>query len=112
LAIPPALVAAARQLPTPATPAAVTIEQAVAEAIGNNPGLLAERLGIPVAEAAAITAGLRPNPVVSVSSDHLDLLGTGFSEANGAGPSETALRLDFPFERGKKRQLRLDTSGY
>ena len=112
LAIPAALAAAAGQASTPAPPSAVTIEQAVAEAISNNPGLLAERLGIPVAEAAVITAGLRPNPVVSVSSDHLDLLGTGFSDANGAGPSETALRLDFPFERGRKRQLRLDTAGY
>jgi len=84
----------------------------VSEAISNNPGLLAERLGIPVAEAAVITAGLRPNPVVSVSSDHLDVLGTGFNETNGAGPSETALRLDFPFERGRKRQLRLETASY
>ena len=95
-----------------ASPAAVTIEQAVAEAIENNPGLLAERLGVPVAEAALITARLRPNPVVSVSSDHLDWLGTGFSDVNGAGPTETALRLDVPLERGHKRELRLDTAGF
>jgi outer membrane protein, heavy metal efflux system len=91
---------------------AITIEEAVAEAIQNNPGLLAERLGVPVAEAAVITAGLRPNPVASVSSDHLDWLGTGFSDANGAGPTETALRVDVPFERGHKRQFRLDTAGF
>jgi hypothetical protein len=95
---------------SPDAKAAVTIEQAVAEAIRNNPGLLAERLGIPVAEAAVITARLRPNPVVSFSSDHLDWLGTGFSDFNGAGPAETALRLDVPFERGRKRQYRLDTA--
>src|SRR3954467_10689431 len=68
---------AAGQGPAPPPPPAITIEQAVVEAIGNNPGLLAERLGIPVAEATVITAGLRPNPLVSLSSDHLDLLGTG-----------------------------------
>src|SRR5450755_4747865 len=80
LAISAALAATAGQAPAPSPPASLTIEQAVAEAIGNNPGLLAERLGIPVAEAAVITAGLRPNPVVTASSDHLDWLGTGFSE--------------------------------
>ena len=93
-------------------PQIITIEQAVQEALQNNPGLLAERLGIPVAEAAVITASLRPNPVVTASSDHLDWLGTGFSEVNGAGPTETALRIDFPWERGHKREYRVDTAGY
>ena len=96
--------------PPPA--AAITIEQAIQEALQNNPGLLAERLGIPVAETAVITARLRPNPVLSASSDHLDWLGTGFSEVNGAGPAETALRVDLPFERGHKREYRVDTAGY
>ena len=91
---------------------AITIEEAVQEALQNNPGLLAEKLGIPVAETAVITASLRPNPVVTASSDHLDWLGTGFSEANGAGPTETALRIDFPWERGHKREYRVDTAGY
>ena len=91
---------------------AITIEQAVQEALQNNPGLLAEKLGIPVAETAVITARLRPNPVVSASSDHLDWLGTGFSDVNGAGPTETALRVDFPWERGHKREYRVDTAGY
>jgi cobalt-zinc-cadmium efflux system outer membrane protein len=94
------------------TPQTITIEQAVQEALQNNPGLLAEKLGIPVAETAVITARLRPNPVVSASSDHLDWLGTGFSEANSAGPTETALRIDFPWERGHKREYRVDTAGY
>src|SRR6476661_697909 len=93
-------------------PRTITIEQAIQEALQNNPGLLAERLGIPVADAAVITARLRPNPVVSASADHLDWLGTGFSDANGAGPTETALRVDFPWERGHKREYRVDTAGY
>jgi cobalt-zinc-cadmium efflux system outer membrane protein len=93
-------------------PTVLTIAEAQAEAIQNNPGLMAEKLGLPVADTALVTAGLKPNPVVSVSSDHLDLLGTGFSAANGAGPSETALRVDVPLERGNKRELRLDNAGY
>src|SRR5690242_6931995 len=93
-------------------PAALSIEQAVAEAAQNNPGVLAERQGIPVAETSLITAGLRPNPVVSYSLDHLDWLGTGYSESNGAGPVETAVRVDLPIERGGKRESRLGTAGF
>lgn len=93
-------------------PPSITIEQAVQEALQKNPGLLAEKLGIPVAETAVITARLRPNPVLSASSDHLDWLGTGFNEINGAGPTETALRVDIPWERGRKREYRVDTAGY
>ena len=93
-------------------PQSITIEQAVQEALQNNPGLLAEKLGIPVAETAAITARLRPNPVVSVSSDHLDWLGTGYNAVNSAGPVESALRIDVPWERGHKREYRVDTAGY
>ena len=104
--------AAVRVFAQSAPSQAISIEQAVQEAIQNNPGLLAERLGIPVAETALITARLRPNPVVSASSDHLDWLGTGFSEQNGAGPVETALRIDVPFERGHKREYRIDTAGF
>ena len=93
-------------------PPVLSIEDAVAEAIENNPGLIAERLGIPVAEAASITAGLRPNPVASYSADHLDALGSGFNETNGAGPAEFAVRVDVPWERAHKRELRLDAASY
>jgi cobalt-zinc-cadmium efflux system outer membrane protein len=59
-----------------------------------------------------ITARLRPNPVVSYSADHLDALGTGFSDSNNAGPPELALRIDFPWERGHKRELRMDAAAF
>src|SRR5258705_7126640 len=98
-AIPAALTAAAGQVSAPATRDAVTIEQAVEEAIRSNPGLLAERLGIPVAEAAVITARLRPNSGVHFSPHHLDWLGTGFNDVNGAGPAENAERLGLPLGR-------------
>ena len=93
-------------------PMQITIAEAVEEAIQSNPGLNAVRLGLPVADAAQITAKLRPNPVVSYSSDHLDWLGTGYDEKNSAGPPEIALRVDMPFERGGKRQARLDTAAF
>jgi outer membrane protein, heavy metal efflux system len=94
------------------SPPVISIQQAVDEAIKNNQGLIVERLGIPVAEAAAITARLRPNPVVSASADHLDALGTGFNEVNSAGPAEFAMRVDLPWERGHKRDLRIDAASY
>src|SRR5690242_10367957 len=60
----------------------VSIAEAVAEALDNNPGLIAERAGITVAQTAMVTARLRPNPVVSYSADHLDALGTGYDDIN------------------------------
>src|SRR5258708_38216860 len=83
-----------------------TVEQAVQEAVDKNLSLLAERWNLTIADAAIVTARLRPNPVLSGSADHLDWLGSGFDAVNGAGPPEHALRGDMPFHRTPKRQLR------
>jgi cobalt-zinc-cadmium efflux system outer membrane protein len=85
----------------------LTIRQAIDEAIQHNLTLLAERSRLAVADAALVTARLRPNPVTSASADHLDWLGTGFNEVNNGGPPEYALRVDVPFERGSKRDKRI-----
>ena len=87
---------------------AITIDQAIQEALGNNLELAAARFGISIAEARQITARLRPNPVLTSSADHLDLLGTGYSSANNAGPNEYSLRTDWAFERGGKRASRIE----
>jgi outer membrane protein, heavy metal efflux system len=86
------------------------IEDAVDEAIQKNLGLLAERANLTVAEAGLITARLRPNPVLSGGANSLDWLGTGFNELNGAGPPEYAIRVDVPFERAHKRELRSEVA--
>jgi outer membrane protein, heavy metal efflux system len=93
-------------------PLALTIAGAIQEAIDRNLSILAERANLPVSEAAKITASLRPNPVVSAAADHLDALGTGFSEANAAGPPEYSLRVDLPIERAKKRELRVEAASF
>lgn len=85
----------------------LSIAEAVAESLVRNQTLQAQRFNLTVADAAIMTAGLRPNPVVSGDADHLDLLGTGFDDTNNAGPPEYGLRIDFPIERGGKRDLRL-----
>ena len=90
-----------------ATPT-LTLDQAVREAMSNNLDLAAARYGITIAEARQITAELRPNPVLTASADHLDLLGTGYNAINNGGPNEYALRTDFVLERGGKRAARIN----
>ncbi len=58
---------------------AVTIDAAIQEAVEHNLDLAAERMNISVAEARIITARLRPNPVLTVSGQSLDLLGATYS---------------------------------
>lgn len=89
-------------------PNTVTLEQAIQEAIANNLDLAATRYNISIAEARQITARLRPNPVMSLSADHLDVLGTGYNDVNNAGPNEYAMRTDFVLERGGKRAARME----
>jgi outer membrane protein, heavy metal efflux system len=86
------------------------VEDAIREALSKNLDLAAQRLNVSVVEARRITATLRPNPVLTLSADHLDLLGTGFNSINNAGPSEYAIRTDFVIERGGKRALRMALS--
>src|SRR5262249_35907520 len=102
----------AGQTETIKTPSTLTVGQAVEEALQNNLNLLAERVNLTIAETSLITARLRPNPVLSLGASHQDLLGTGFSRQNGAGPPEFSGRVDVPMERGDKRQLRIDTANY
>jgi outer membrane protein, heavy metal efflux system len=88
----------------------ITLDEAVREAIAGNRDLAAARLDISVAEARQITARLRPNPVVTFTGDHLDLLGTGYNSINSAGPNEFSNRIDFILERGGKRAARMDVA--
>jgi cobalt-zinc-cadmium efflux system outer membrane protein len=100
------------QQPLPVLPLAggLTIEQAVAQAIEHNLGLLADRFNVTISEARLVTARLRPNPVLSVEGDHLDWLGTGYDRINNAGPQEYSIRTDFLVERGSKRARRIDVA--
>jgi len=86
----------------------LTIDQAVSEALGRNLGLLAERYNLTIADARVITARLRPNPVLTLDADTLDLLGTGFNtQTNNGGPESYAIRTDYLLERGGKWQARI-----
>ena len=91
----------------PSAAQSLDVAQAVDEALQHNLALFAERSQLTIADAAMIGARLRPNPVVSFSADHLDLLGTHFDASNNGGPPEVAWRIDVPFERGGKRDARM-----
>jgi cobalt-zinc-cadmium efflux system outer membrane protein len=102
----PAVVIA--QVPSTGAPGTrLTLDAAITEALEKSLDLIATRAGVTIAEANMITARLRPNPVLSLGGDHLDFLGTGFNEENGAGPPEYSFRVDFLLERGAKRARRI-----
>jgi cobalt-zinc-cadmium efflux system outer membrane protein len=86
----------------------LTLDQALKEAIDKNLNLIAERFNISIADARILQAGLRPNPVLAYGQDYQNAFGTGVTNDNNAGPSEWNVRVDFPIERGKKRERRID----
>jgi len=98
------------QLSQPSQIQPLTIQQAVAEAVEKNLNVLAEKYSVPIAEARIITARLRPNPVLTIEGDHLNLLPPKYNAENTAGPPEYSIRTDFVFERGAKRQRRIDVA--
>lgn len=86
-----------------ASPDQLTVEQAVQEAIEKNLGLLAELYNLSIADARIVTARLRPNPVLSLSTglpDH------GIFHS-GTSPFAEVAHIDFVFERGGKREQRI-----
>ena len=89
-----------------ATPA-ITIDQAIQEAISKNLDLIAQRLNVGVAEAREITARLRPNPVLTVAGQTLNLLGATYSPDTPLGPNQLNIHTDVPMERGHKREERI-----
>lgn len=110
----PASLAFAQEASRPSSAAVVaarlTVQAAVAEALARNPDLLAARAGVTMAGADLVIARQRANPVLGLGADHLDLLGTGFNDENGAGPPEYSARIDVLLERGGKRARRIETA--
>jgi cobalt-zinc-cadmium efflux system outer membrane protein len=82
----------------------LTVDEAVREALQHNSSLMADRYTVTVADAAVLTASLRPNPVVTVSGTRPDspLVDAGIS------PYEQVVRFDLVMERGGKRSRRVD----
>jgi outer membrane protein, heavy metal efflux system len=89
---------------------AITLNEAIREALEKNLALLAERFNLSVADARIIQARLRPNPVLSLGIDYQNVFRETFTLQNGAGPPEVNARVDYLIERGGKRQSRIDVA--
>jgi len=87
--------------PTAACARDLALAQAESLLVSNNRELQAARRAVESADAQRLIAGARPNATFSVNS-------TGIGSS--AKP-DTVLRIDQPFERGGKRELRLDAAG-
>jgi cobalt-zinc-cadmium efflux system outer membrane protein len=95
-----------RQPPPPNIAAALTLDEAVREALEHNLTLLAERYSLAVADARILTAQLRPNPVITANAMFPDA--TVF--ANNISPREQVFRTDVVLEGGGKRDRRIEVA--
>jgi len=100
---------AATTPPPPSPPAALpdrlTIDQAVDEALRRNLNLLAQRLNLSLADALLVAARVRPNPVLSLDVDHVNV-----AHLSKGDLTEAAARVDVPIVLGGKRDLRIDVA--
>ncbi len=103
------------QLPpavAPQTPAMlITIEQAIELAKKNNPTLRANRTLISQNKEQEVTANLRPNPLLSWDAQYLPLFSPDLWSANYIdNTAQFDLGVGYLFERGRKRQHRLQAA--
>jgi len=105
--VPPAGTQAAPQIP----PAHVSLDEAIDLALKHNHSLQAARTMILQNQAQEITANLRPNPNIFADAQFLPL----FQPSNFTGDyldnsAQFDLGIGYLFERGKKRQHRLQAA--
>jgi outer membrane protein, heavy metal efflux system len=95
-----------------ALPNAITLEQALDLAERNNPTLQANQTLVLQSKAQEITANLRPNPVISWDTQFIPLFSTSlWSDSNyWETQAQYDIGIGYLFERGKKRQHRLDAA--
>src|SRR5580700_4525449 len=127
LALP--LSALAQQNPTPAPPASptqtvppradttqppptrITLDEAIRLALQHNHALLAARSTILQNQAQEITANLRPNPVLSWDTQFLPIFQpSNFTADYFENQAQFDIGVGYLFERGKKRQHRLQAA--
>ena len=104
----PALVLAADSLPAPER---LTLAGAVDWARSHNRDIQVARRAVEAAESGMDVASGRPNPTLSLNSTSINL-GSGVGSGSLRDKQvDSVLRLDQPFERGNKRELRLAQAG-
>jgi cobalt-zinc-cadmium efflux system outer membrane protein len=96
---------------TPAPPARVTLDQAIDMAIQHNHSLQAARTMILQNQAQEITANLRPNPTLNGDTQFLPLFQpSNFNSTYLNNNAQFDIGVGYLFERGKKRQNRLQAA--
>jgi outer membrane protein, heavy metal efflux system len=89
----------------------ISLDEAIRKALDNNHTLKAARTTIQQNEAMEITANLRPNPVLTVDSQFLPIFTPNeFSADYINTTAQFDAGLSYLFERGKKRQHRLQAA--
>src|SRR6202166_5070304 len=107
----PPVVSPARADPTQMSATRISLDDAIRMALQHNHALLAARTTILQNQAQEITANLRPNPVISWDSQFFPLFNPGqFSADYLANQSQFDFGIGYLFERGKKRQHRLQAA--
>src|ERR1700690_2155679 len=92
-------------------PVRITLDDAIQMALQHNHNLLAARTTIQQSEAQETTANLRPNPTLFTDWEYLPLERIGESLGSYLHDStEGDIGLSYLFERGKKRQHRLQAA--
>jgi cobalt-zinc-cadmium efflux system outer membrane protein len=97
-----------------ATPVRITLDDAIQMALRNNHSLLATRTTVQQSLANEVTANLRPNPTLFTDWEYLPILG-GAPHGTGLlsylqNSTEGDLGLSYLFERGQKRQHRVQAA--
>jgi outer membrane protein, heavy metal efflux system len=89
----------------------ISLDQAIELALAHNHALKANRTQIQQNQAQEITANLRPNPVFGVDSQFVPFFSPqDFSGDNIDQTQQFDVGLSYLFERGKKRQHRLQAA--
>jgi outer membrane protein, heavy metal efflux system len=92
-------------------PRRITLDQAIDLALAHSPNLLATRTTVDQSKAQEVTASLRPNPALNWDGLFLPIFSPSNLNTNVIGSiSEFDLGVSYLFERGKKRQRRVDAA--
>src|SRR6202046_3599964 len=91
-------------------PVRITLDEAIQMALSHSHSLLAARTTIDQSEAEEITANLRPNPTLFADWDYLPLNPGSMNLTYLHDDTEADLGLSYLFERGRKRQHRLQAA--
>jgi outer membrane protein, heavy metal efflux system len=92
-------------------PVRITLDQAVQMALEHNHNLLAARTTIQESEAQEITANLRPDPVLMGDAQFIPIFQPNqFNSTYLDNTAQFDLGLSYLFERGRKRQHRLEAA--